>query len=245
MNPIQTTGLMKMEAKIRDMLFRELTETVYTREKCNQGHDFTHIERGLRRRAISWEDIKDDRPEITNDDAFVLDLAIIFHDLDRSSDFRGRDDAAIQKREKFVRKKLLEYKVDGQVIAHVTTLMADIKKRDSEGELALVTVLRDIDKADMGAVGIFRMAMVASDRGYGILTKASAFDYNAKAIEGDENLDGFNEDLKFCEEWWKRGSGWEIRTPCIRRAVRTRFAFMRLFMEHLQSEHEELGMIEE
>ena len=178
----------------------------------------------LASRQMWWRAIVETEPEIATK-AEVLDLAILFHDLNRSKEFRGKGAEADVRRADFARAIMLQFGIELEVAEEAIKTITGTFQQDDENETSLVRLLRDFDKSDMGAVGIYRMAAVACDRNYGIFARARDFDPDAPAIEGDDNLDSFAADICFCLEWWTKPK-FAIRTPAIRRIAEPRFRFM-------------------
>ncbi len=209
---------------------------------CNWGHDGEHLKRVLAARKTYWPAIIKDEPDLAGNE-LVVDLALVLHDLDRSRDLRGRTDEAKARREDLARSLMNQHGVADDVIEQVFAVLDKkfLKTGDPE-KPALSRIVDDLDKADMGATGIYRMAAVACDRNYGIFARARDFDPHAPAIEGDENLDSFAADICFCLEWYTNPK-FLIDTPAIFVAVRDRFAFMRDFLSQLEREHKKLGLI--
>lgn len=227
-------------------ILEDLRQNVYSREHTNNGHDYEHIERMLAMRQAFWPTIVKDEPEIEDWD-MVLDLAIVFHDLNRSAPLHGKGTEADAKRADYAYLTMRQHHVGITMANRVIEVITSTFKKDDPTEPLPVRLLRDLDKADMGAVGIYRMAAVADSRKYGVFARPEDFDLRAPAIKSDENLDSFCADIKFCHRWWIKneaeGDDWEIRTPAIRERVSHRFHFMKLFLEQLKSEMREIGLV--
>lgn len=224
-------------------ILEELRQNVYSRENTNNGHDYEHIERMLAMRQAFWPAIMKDEPEIDGWDV-VLDLAIVFHDLNRSTLLSGKGALVVQ----FAHNMMHKHSVlimDSNAAIDVVNKVAF--KKEYPTEPTLRRLLRDLDKADMGAIGIYRMAAVADSRKYGVFARPGDFDLATPAIKGDDNLDSFCADIKFCHRWWLKneaeGDDWEIRTPAIRTRVNHRFQFMKNFLKQLESEIREIGLL--
>lgn len=227
-------------------ILADLRQNVYSRENTNNGHDYEHIERMLAMRQAFWPAIVRDEPAAIEYE-IVLDLAIVFHDLNRSALLRGRGSEADFKRAQFAKNLMRNHRVSEIVAGSAILAIAMTFKKDYSAEPIDVRLLRDLDKADMGAIGIYRMAAVADSRKYGVFARPEDFDLGAPAIKGDENLDSFCADIKFCHRWWLKneaeGDDWEIRTPAIRARVNHRFQFMKNFLKQIESEMREIELV--
>lgn len=228
-------------------IFNGLKQDVYRRDFTNNGHDYEHIERMLAMRQMFWPAIIKDEPQIGHETAFILDCAILFHDLNRVERLRGKGPEMEMRRMAFARTIMDLHNINNYIAEIAIETIQSTFKKDEPSEQALVRLLRDFDKADMGAVGIYRMAAVADSRKYGVFVRPEDFNLDAPAIKGDENLDSFCADIKFCHRWWLKnetdGDDWEIRTPAIRERVAHRFEFMKTFLKQLESEMSEIGLV--
>lgn len=225
-------------------IFDEIVPKYFDPHKghCDWGHEGEHLRRMLAMRRAWWDDIVADEPNAAGL-ALPLDLAILFHDLDRSKELAGHDDEKVQLRCEAAWMLMSKHGVDETTAAKVFLAMEKKGLRTGHAERTILArLLSDFDKADMGAVGIYRMAAVASARGYGIFVRAEDFNLESPAIEGDENLDSFAADIKFCLEWWTNPK-FAIETSAIRRRAEHKFRFMLSFLAQLQTEHAELGFL--
>lgn len=224
--------------EIIDKIFSILAQDVYGRDKCNSGHDFTHIQRMLAMRRTFWGDII---KEVSDVSEFTLDLAILFHDLDRSRCFRGRDEKTVGLRKDFMKRIMKKFPISEHLISFVVEGVEASHAKDKDDDSALIVLLRDLDKADMGAVGILRMQGVADERGYGYF-RPKDFDFNNQPVKIDDNLGSVVEDVKFCCEWWD-DPRFQIRTRAIRAKVEHRFVFMNKFIKQLEREMKEINLV--
>ncbi len=216
-----------------------LEESIYRKDLVGSGHDHTHIQRLLAMRRVVWDELHIEYPLLSPTDAEVLDLALLFHDLNRSRDMRGRH--VREARELFMGTTIRREGFSEQTIIAVIDIVEMSHEKDHDEEPILLTLLRDLDKSDMGAFGILRMQGVADERGYGYF-QPHDFDQTVPATEGDENLGSVVDDLRFCLEWWDNPK-FAIRSSVIRNKVAHRFAFMRTFLAQLEYEARELNLI--
>lgn len=225
-------------------IFERLKKGAMSHLHSGNGHDFEHIERMLAMRQTFWSEIIRDEPHLVSDPFLPdrLDLAISFHDLNRSAMLSGKTATADARRADFALTLMRQYGIGDATAHHVIDTIQVSYKQDAPSETDLLRLLRDFDKADMGAVGIYRMAAVADSRNYGVFARTSDFDPHASAIEGDENLDSFCADIKYCLEWWTNPK-FIIRTRAIRNRVKRRFDYMVSFLERIRSEYQEIGLI--
>ena len=223
------------EALATGNLFLELSPIYQT---CNRAHDERHIKRVLKLREKYWPTLIAEKATMDMD-PFVLDLAILFHELNRAKQFRGKDEITKQTRAQFIVSHLSHLKLGNNVINDIILATETSSQPRSNLDSPLRTLLSDLDCCDIGAVGILRMADVAADRGYGY-GKARNFNPTLPATEGDENLDSVTDDLKFCLEWWNGPYKFRIINTTIRKLAEYRFQFMRDFLIQLKNEFEEI-----
>ncbi len=234
--------MISLESPIKE-IFNYLAIEVYDpkRGQINWGHDDKHILRMLAARRAYWADIVKDEPGLVGVE-LLLDLAILFHDLNRLKNLRGHGEADEKRRKNYATKLMKRFDITPSLSKRVNEIVAAQHLPDNPNEEPVLRLLRDLDKADMGAIGIYRMAATACDRGYGVFARARDFDPDVPAIEGDENLDSFAADICFCLEWFEKQE-FAIRSNAIRQRVAHRFEFMRKFLEQLKIEHKELNLI--
>lgn len=235
--------MLELKRPIKE-IFDFLAQNYFDPKKghCNWGHDGEHLKRMLAMRKALWPAIVADEKRLSGLE-LIVNLAIVFHDLDRSKEFRGRTDEAKTRRRTFGRKLMTDHGIPSYIIDEVfRALDGKSLPKGNKHKPTLSRIVDDLDKADMGAIGVYRMAAVACERNYGVFARARDFDPDAPAIDGDENLDSFAADICFCLEWWSKPK-FAIETPAIRTAVEHRFKFMREFLTQLKREHEELGLI--
>lgn len=216
---------------------------VSNRHLADFGHGHDHVARVLALRRRLWKDIKSEQPELLVD-PFVLELCILFHDLNHSANFVGTNIHARTARYSFIRDVL---KISGreEKIYHLVSLIHDViessHQADRPDDSPLLVLLRDLDKSDMGATGIIRMAAVGAKRKYEQYWKPRDFNPDVPSVLGDENLDTVAADLRFCLDWWNP-TRFAIKTPAIRRAVEHRFKFMQQTLAQLEIEANEVSL---
>lgn len=210
-------------------------------QRCDRAHDQRHIRRVLALRETYWPVLEKEKAT-ANIDPFVLDLAIIFHDLDRNLDFRGKDEKAVEDRADFIRLKVYGLNLGESTITAIINAAETNHKPRSDSDSPLRTLLSDLECCDVGAVGVLRMADVAASRGYGY-GKARNFDPSLSATEGDENLDSVTDDIRFCLDWYNGPEKFRIQNSAIKILAEHRFNFLQMFFNQLKKEFEETGTL--
>lgn len=223
-------------------LFNKLKSEVYNRQLCNLAHDFEHIRRGVIRFSTWLPLILADDPTLkTKLNSYQVYLDYLCHDLNRSRKFRiDEPDKALRRKKEhntridYIRLILRDY-------AHnnlVETVIGDVENHhldDAEDESIEQRFKNDIDKADMGAIGIARMFTIAAERQYGITGSAVEFQFDIQASGADEDIESGAADVKWCYDWWRHPK-FGIKNKTIRRLVESRFAFLYHFSQEMKQE---------
>ncbi len=131
------------ETKIIQELTSEMRK-IYNESRTRSGHDFTHIERGLKRIVVLCED--------TNVSSFIAQVTVIFHDMHRIFNF---NDETIQS---YVSQKLAQYPLSTEEISSIIEAILEHHKLNDPNDSELTILLKDTDRLDcLSAIGITRI----------------------------------------------------------------------------------------
>lgn len=215
--------------------------------QTNRGHDGLHLHRMLAMREVLWPEIAREEPEAHGLE-LALDAAIVLHDLDRSVRLEGKGEVMALHRAEAARSLMAVTGLHGVADMVLSAIEKKPLPTGHPEKGTLARLLDDFDKADMGAIGIYR-AIVHGDRsGHAFSRGVEDFDLKVPASRGIDSTKSLLDDLKFVFEWWEvpahAKKSFVIQTPAIRRFVDERFARMRLFFGWLREEHRELGLLD-
>ena len=190
---------------------RRVMAPAYT--SINSAHDISHPQR--------MEKIANIVVDPNDVDPFLVKLAVWCHDMHR-----------IGKTAKDIFGWLSD--LWPTELGIIMDAVANHSKPNEDSDNPVLVYLKDIDRLDMGAVGILR---IASHRAALPIYEASDFEAEPESTE-EKDLQTMVHDLWRCLEW--EGM---LRTAGAKALGKKRFAFMRRFLAELERELKELGVI--
>jgi HD superfamily phosphodiesterase len=202
----------------------KLLSPAYQIGPCVAGHDIWHIQRMI---AIAKK-ISDPK-EV---DQFLLQIAIYFHNIDRTTYFNFK---CSEERNKFIRNALLKIGLEEDEIKIIIEAVEKHNKLNEESDTPLLRDLKDIDRLDVGAIGILR---IGAFRGRNLPIMVPGDFFKVKRSTKETNIESLMHDLQRCLEWEKM-----LRNPRAKKLGKRRFSFMRKFQEEVKRELKEIGLI--
>lgn len=209
------------EEKSRILAFvRQKMTTVY--ETARDGaHGTTHPQR--------LEKIADIIADPDQVDLFLLKIAIWCHDIHRVDTLLLPEKVGIR----FILNLLFH---SGLTNHEVNTVIDAVIKHDELNEASddpVLVYLKDIDRLDMGAIGILRTIAYCHR-----FTPYALSDFGDESEIDTDHPKTIVQNLHRCLKWENM-----LRTPGAKILAKKRFAFMRQFLKELERELEELGVI--
>lgn len=222
MNKNRTT---QEEARILDAVRKQMTPA-YQLGPARGGHDFTHPQRMEKIADIIMSPI-DPRYKA---DPLVVKSAIWYHDIHRTTYFYYLKE---EEKTGLMIDTLSKLGLHNDEIVLVIDAVAKHSKLNENSDSPVLVYLKDIDKLDMGAIGILRIAAHHQIPPYNLKDFT-----NAPLAPSDGKLESHIEDIKFCLEWKDM-----LRTEGAKKLGKKRFAFMQRFLRETERELKELGII--
>ena len=194
----------------------------YQPEFTANGHDLYHIQRMLK---IAEKIVKNKEINI-----FLLKIAIWFHNIDRTTFFNDQQ----RPKEEIVTDIIHVLGLSKKEIELIVDAVKKHNQLNYDSDSTLLIYLKDIDRLDMGAIGIFRLiAHFPNLPPY----KDSDFQKHTRST-AEKDLKSMTHNLQRCLEWENM-----LRIPQAKIFGKPRFAFMRQFFKELKKELKEINII--
>lgn len=190
------------------------------------GHGVDHI-----KRMVNTARLIVDPREV---DPLLLEAAIWLHDLDRTARFNSKPKEELAE---FIRVSLLEFGFSEEEIALVIDAVQKHSDLNGDSDSDLLIFLKDCDRLDMGAIGVARTIAHGKGKEEGALPIYVPGDFSKTKPRAALGVSVVR-NVRFCLEWQDM-----LRAPKAKELARAKFAFMQTFIEEVERELKELGII--